>query len=205
MVFFGAAGYAPDRCPAQYNAAGGDIHAPRRAQYDENKDKINAQKRAAYKGRVERKQAETLENKPGSDIMEPHRKSGGENGVHAVGKIDPQIYQCITPDISTTEVIITDERIQHIKERHPNDYEQYAQYMKEMVEHPQYILQGNKPNSALILCSFDDSRRNYKLLLRIKTSGDPGEYKNSIIHFQKVEDKRYNRYIKSDKVLYKRE
>lgn len=43
--------------------------------------------------------------------------------VHIVGKIDKNIYKCITTDIVTDEVIITDERIQHIKERHPNDYE----------------------------------------------------------------------------------
>ena len=40
-----------------------------------------------------------------------------------VGKIDKEKYRCITEDIVTDEVIITDERIGHIKERHPNDYE----------------------------------------------------------------------------------
>lgn len=35
--------------------------------------------------------------------------------VHVVGKIDQEIYQCITNDIVTDEVIITDERIEHIK------------------------------------------------------------------------------------------
>lgn len=42
-----------------------------------------------------------------------------------VGKIDKEKYRCITEDIVTDEVIITDERIGHIKERHPNDYECY--------------------------------------------------------------------------------
>ena len=45
--------------------------------------------------------------------------------MYVVGKIDQEIYQCITNDIVTDEVIITDERIEHIKERHPNDYERF--------------------------------------------------------------------------------
>lgn len=45
------AGYDPDKYLEQYNAAGGDINALRRARYAENRDKINAQKRAAYAAR----------------------------------------------------------------------------------------------------------------------------------------------------------
>lgn len=48
------AGYDPDKYLEQYNAAGGDINAMRRAQYAEDRDVINAQKRAAYAARKER-------------------------------------------------------------------------------------------------------------------------------------------------------
>ena len=36
-----------------------------------------------------------------------------------LGKIDREVYSCVAGDIVTDEVIITDERVQHIKERHP--------------------------------------------------------------------------------------
>ena len=42
------AGYDPDKYLAQYNAAGGDIDKMRRVNYAANKERINAQKRAAY-------------------------------------------------------------------------------------------------------------------------------------------------------------
>ena len=42
-------GYDPDEYLRQYDDAGGDINAMRRQNYAQNKDKINAQKRAAYK------------------------------------------------------------------------------------------------------------------------------------------------------------
>ena len=63
------AGYDPEKYLAQYNAAGGNINAMRRAQYAENKVQINAQKRAAYAAR-KKKIAENvfsglhLENRP---------------------------------------------------------------------------------------------------------------------------------------------
>ena len=43
--------------------------------------------------------------------------------MHVIGKIDREIYRCISGNIVADEVIITDVQIKHIKERHPNDYE----------------------------------------------------------------------------------
>ena len=45
------AGYDPKKYLAEYRAAGGDLNAMRRAQYAEEKDRINAQKRAAWAAR----------------------------------------------------------------------------------------------------------------------------------------------------------
>ncbi len=122
-----------------------------------------------------------------------------------IGRLDRKIYCCVASDIATDEVIITDERIQHIRERHPGDYERYCGYLTQIVENPDYILEANKPKSALLLKAFEENGRKYKIILRLKTSTDPDEYKNSIISFQKVEDRRYIRYTNSEKVLYRRE
>ena len=45
------AGYDPEKYLKQYNAAGGDINKMRRVNYTANKERINAQKRAAYAAR----------------------------------------------------------------------------------------------------------------------------------------------------------
>ena len=50
------AGYDPDAYLAQYNAAGGDINRMRRVNYAANKERINAQKRAAYEARKAREE-----------------------------------------------------------------------------------------------------------------------------------------------------
>ena len=127
------------------------------------------------------------------------------NDVHFVGKIDIEKYRCVTEDIQTDEVIITEKQIEHIKERHPNDYERYFNYAKEIIENPDYILEANKPNTAFVLKHIEDNGKNYQLILRLKTSQDPKDYLNSIITFLKVEEKRYNRYLRTKKTLYKSE
>lgn len=125
--------------------------------------------------------------------------------MREVGKINIDIYKCVTEDITTDEVIITDERIQHIKDRHPNDYERYFRYMKEIVETPEYIIEANKPNTALILKSFEDEGIPFKTILRLITSSDDNSFKNSIITFMRINEKEWNRLIKNKKILYKSE
>jgi len=125
--------------------------------------------------------------------------------VHSIGKIDRNIYKCVTDDIQTDDVIITDERIGHIKERHPNDYEKYCQYMREAVVQPDYIIESNKPNTALILKEISDDDLQFKTILRLVTSNDNPEFKNSIITFMKIDEKEWKRLIKNKKILYKSE
>lgn len=122
-----------------------------------------------------------------------------------IGRLDVEIYKCITNSIVTDEVIITEERIQHIKERHPNDYELFYVYMKEVIEHPEYIIEANKPNTALILKSFFSGNRQFKTILRLVTSADDSTFKNSVITFMKINEKEWNRLIKNKKILYKSE
>ena len=119
------------------------------------------------------------------------------NKVYSVGKIDIEIYKCVTEDIQTDEVIITERQIEHIKERHPSDYERYFSYAQEIIREPDYILEANKPNTAFVLKHIVDNGKNYQLILRLKTSHDPADYCNSIITFLKVEEKRYNRYLRT--------
>ena len=71
--------------------------------------------------------------------------------MYTVGYIDVEKYKMVSKHIQTAQVIITEERIRHIQERNPEDYERYAEYLKEIVEDPDYILEANKPNTAIIL------------------------------------------------------
>lgn len=145
-----------------------------------------------------------------SGILKNHQKQtiAGRNGdstLRTVGKIDIQKYSCVTPNIRTDEVIITDERIEHIKERHPSDYERFCSYFPEIIADPDYIIEANKPNTAVVLKKVKNADEHFQLVLRLAINDDPDGYKNSIITFLKIEEKRYQRYVRTKKVLYKRE
>ena len=100
------------------------------------------------------------------------------------------------------DVIITEERIEHIQARHPNDYERFVSYLPEIVENPDYILEANRPNTAFILKRIEAAGEQFELVLRLKIGSDPAEYCNSIITFLRIEKKKWDKYLRNKKILY---
>ena len=126
--------------------------------------------------------------------------------LHLIGKIDKEIYKCITEDILTDEVIITDRQVEHIKERHPNDFEQFEKYFGQIVAEPDYIIETSKPKTALVLKEVQSEENEvFKTVVRLATSDDTPGYKNSIITFMKIDDKEWNRLLRNKKILYKKD
>lgn len=125
--------------------------------------------------------------------------------MHIIGKINKNIYKCVTEDITTEEVIITDNQINHIKNRHPNDYENFSSYFSDILSDPDFILEANKPNTAFILKQITENDLTVQLILRLQTSQDPKGYKNSIITFLKNDIKTWNKYLRNKKILYRKD
>ena len=125
--------------------------------------------------------------------------------MHIIGKIIKNIYKCVTEDITTEEVIITDNQINHIKNRHPNDYENFSSYFSDILSDPDFILEANKPNTAFILKQITENDLTVQLILRLQTSQDPKGYKNSIITFLKIDIKTWNKYLRNKKILYRKD
>lgn len=169
------AGYDPEKYLAQYNAAGRDINKMRRVNYAANKERINAQKRAAYAAR------KGYTNQAASAILDTSNKIGVDQDVNFVCKIDRSLYRIVEQDLVTDEVIITEQQILHIEEGHPGDYNRLAAYIPDVLQQPDYILRGNRPHTALVLKQISTPEMTAEVVLRLKVSGDPEEYKNSII------------------------
>ena len=103
--------------------------------------------------------------------------------LQTVGKTDLQKYSRISSNIKTDEVVITDERVGHIKGRHPDDYERFCAYIPQIIADPDYIVEANKPNTAVLLKEVQDAGEKFKFSLRLKVEGDPADYKNSVTSF----------------------
>ena len=125
--------------------------------------------------------------------------------MQTVGKINREIYRCITENITTDEVVITEERIRHIQERHPGSLEKIAPCLQAALEQPDYILEDKNPNSGLVLKTVEENDVRFQMVLRIHTSADEPEYKNSIISAWEISESRWKNYVNNKKVLYKRE
>ena len=128
-----------------------------------------------------------------------------DTDVNFICNLDPNIYKVITTSIVTTQVIITDRQLEHIRERHPNISESVIAQLEKIISSPDYIIETDMPSTANILKHLEINGKGYQLILRIKTDSDPVEFQNSIITLMSVNEKRYRQYLRNRKILYKRE
>ncbi|MCC8101758.1 MAG: hypothetical protein LIP11_05700 [Clostridiales bacterium] len=126
--------------------------------------------------------------------------------MYLIGKINSDIYKCITKDIRTDEVIITGNQIRHIKERHPDAYEMIVEYLGDVLSEPDYIIEDKHPNTGLVIKRLWTSEGQYvQVVLKICTTEDEPGYKNSIISCWEISEGRLQNYLRNKSILYKRE
>ena len=129
----------------------------------------------------------------------------GNIEVHSIGKIDREIYKCITEDIRTDEVIITDNQIQHIKDRHPEAYDKVLNNIQEAIRVPDYIIRDKHEYTGLVIKRIETESGILQVVLRLCTSEDEQGYKNSIISCWELSEKRLKNYLRNKEILYSRE
>lgn len=151
-----------------------------------------------------KKETNHVANTENSATMKEKPGKGGE-GVQTIGRINRDKYSVVSSDIRTDEVIISNERITHIMERHSNDYERYAHHIGEMLESPQYIIADPIPNTAVVLHEFVENDERFRLILKLAVVGDEEYKKNSVITFLRISEKKFKKYLRNKKILYKSE
>ena len=124
--------------------------------------------------------------------------------VNFICKIDRELYRVVEQELMTEEVIITEEQILHIEEGHPGDYRRLSAYISQVLQEPDYILRGNRPHTALVLKEISTPDLTAEIILRLKVSSDPEEYKNSIITMWSISQKRFRRLLRQSEILYKK-
>lgn len=125
--------------------------------------------------------------------------------VYIIGKIDREIYKCITEDIVTDEVIITDNQIQHIKDRHPEVYDRVLSNIEEAIRIPDYIIRDKHEYTGLVVKQIKTENGVLQVVLRLCTSEDEQGYKNSVISCWKLSERRLQNYLRNKEILYRRE
>ncbi len=113
------------------------------------------------------------------------------------------MYRDISESITTEEVIITDERVSH-SNLHQGAFDQYKQYIPQVLSDPDFIFRDKNPNTACLIRRIDVEGKNAQLVLRLHVQGDDPQYKNSILSFWDISDSRRENYERNKDIVYRR-
>lgn len=126
--------------------------------------------------------------------------------LHSVGRLQNRVYKYNFKDLVTDEVVITDKQIEHIEERRKGFYEIYSKYFEEIINYPDIIFEDNKNRNTLLVCK-EIIENNIKvcIVLRLILSDDNPNFKNSIITAHPIGKRNFNKYLRTKKIIYKKE
>lgn len=119
-----------------------------------------------------------------------------------IGKIDKRKLGRYANEIVTEDVVLTDERIEHIQLRHSGDYEKYKEYISIIIKEPDYIL-DDKNNKDTILLLKEIKEKNIQLVIKLQTNYQEKNKSNSILTFWHIRNRNYRSTIKNNEIIYK--
>ncbi|EET58471.1 hypothetical protein BRYFOR_09555 [Marvinbryantia formatexigens DSM 14469] len=147
-----------------------------------------------------------LKKRKGRGKIRDNQSNETKNGpVHNLGFLDRSVYKVFGEDCVCDEVVITDRQIEHIRERHPEIYDDSLCYIKKILEQPDYIIRDKRPDTGLIIKKITYKESYILLVLKMRTGKEKREYKNSIITGWKISEARLKNYLRNKEVIYKRE
>ena len=121
-----------------------------------------------------------------------------------IGKLDGEKLGKYKNKIVTQNVIITNERIEHIKKRHLNDYEKYINHISDIIKNPDYILiDKDKIDTLMFLKRILDNTKNIIVIVKLNKEIEKIEMSNSILTFWQIRNVNYEKMIKNNIIVYK--
>lgn len=124
--------------------------------------------------------------------------------LKVLGEIDERALKMEFGALQTAEVIVTEERIKHIRERHPQDVELFELYGQGMIAEPDIIIKDMKNEGTVFMIKhLPDSNVNVVVRLALETE-DEG-LKNSVMTFYRIRTKNLVKLLKKNKVIYRKE
>lgn len=121
-----------------------------------------------------------------------------------LGKLNARLLEAEFGKLKTDEIVITNERIHHIRVRHPNDFSFFEQYGTETVENPDMIIKDCK-NAGTVFMIKRLRNTNLNTVVRLALNADEEKLKNSVMTFYRIRDKNLIKLEKNNKPLYKKE
>lgn len=106
-----------------------------------------------------------------------------------LGKINTDVLEKEFGRIQTDKIIITNERIDHIKQRHPEDYDLFERYGEESVTSPDLVIRNIK-NTGTVFMVKKLPETNLNVVVCVVLEIDDSKLKNSVMTFYRILEKR---------------
>lgn len=124
--------------------------------------------------------------------------------IKMLGKINLTFLEKEFGKIQTDGIIVTNERLSHIQERHPQDYKLFEKYGRDSVQDPDYIVKDEK-NAGTVFMIKRLPDTNLNVVVRVALNTDKEGLKNSVMTFYRIRERNLSKIIKKNKLLYKKE
>lgn len=124
--------------------------------------------------------------------------------IQNLGKINTKVLEKEFGKIQTDDIIVTSERIDHIKERHPEDYDLFEKYGRECVSAPDLIIKDIK-NKGTVFMIKKLPETNLNVVVRVVLETDDSKLKNSVMTFYRIRERNLKKLIEKNGMLYKKE
>lgn len=124
--------------------------------------------------------------------------------LRVLGEIDERTLKEEFGKLRTAEVIVTEERIKHIRERHPQDVELFDLYGQKTITEPDMIVKDMKNEGTVFMIKhLPDYNINVVVRLALKTEDE--RLKNSVMTFYRIRTKNLEKLLKKNKEVYRKE
>ena len=124
--------------------------------------------------------------------------------IRSLGRINISVLEKEYGRIQTDEIVVTDERIEHIKVRHPEDYLLFEQYGCECVVSPDFIIKDVKHDGTVFMVK-QIQETNLNVVVRVVLETDNCRLKNSVMTFYRLRERNLRKLIEKNGLLYKKE
>ena len=130
--------------------------------------------------------------------------SDGMAEIIQLGKINTTPLEKEFGKLKTDEIIITNERIDHIKKRHPEDFLLFEKYGVQTVENPDTIIKDYKNKGTVFMVKkLPDT--NLNVVARLVVDDDNENFKNSVMTFYRIRNQNLEKLANKNKKKKKKE
>lgn len=124
--------------------------------------------------------------------------------IRGLGRINIALLEKEFGKIQTDKIIVTNERLLHIQERHPQDYELFEKYGQDSVQNPDYIIRDMKNEGTVFMVKkLPDT--NLNVVVRVALDTDKDGLQNSVMTFYRIRERNLKKMIEKNTLLYKKE